>query len=83
MGLKNLRTEFLKLQTELDKKRAKALEEYNQEMTRINKVAGGEGQWRRKENIMMRRRSERRHTRYNPLESFPAHVLAFEKRSIL
>ncbi|PVH33062.1 hypothetical protein PAHAL_9G557700 [Panicum hallii] len=27
--------------TELDKKRAKALEEYNQEMTRINKVAGG------------------------------------------
>ena len=41
MGLKNLRTEFLKLQIELDKKRAKALEEYNQEMTRINKVAGG------------------------------------------
>ena len=40
MRLKNLRTE-LKLQTELDKKRAKALEEYNQEMTRINKVAGG------------------------------------------
>ncbi|PUZ42234.1 hypothetical protein GQ55_9G567800 [Panicum hallii var. hallii] len=28
-------------ETELDKKRAKALEEYNQEMTRINKVAGG------------------------------------------
>ncbi|TKV97500.1 hypothetical protein SEVIR_9G498600v4 [Setaria viridis] len=27
--------------TELDKKRAKALEEYNQEMTRINKIAGG------------------------------------------
>ncbi|CAN6290254.1 unnamed protein product [Urochloa humidicola] len=26
---------------ELDKKRAKALEEYNQEMTRINKIAGG------------------------------------------
>ncbi|KAL6867617.1 hypothetical protein ACP4OV_015641 [Aristida adscensionis] len=28
-------------ETELDKKRAKALEEYNQEMTRINKIAGG------------------------------------------
>ncbi|KAG0552235.1 hypothetical protein BDA96_01G491000 [Sorghum bicolor] len=27
--------------TELDRKRAKALEEYNQEMTRINKIAGG------------------------------------------
>ena len=40
MRLKNLRTE-LKLQIELDKKRAKTLEEYNQEMTRINKVAGG------------------------------------------
>jgi hypothetical protein len=30
-----------KLQVELDKKRAKTLAEYNQEMTRINKIAGG------------------------------------------
>jgi hypothetical protein len=29
------------LQVELDKKRAKTLAEYNQEMTRINKIAGG------------------------------------------
>ncbi|XP_066388507.1 remorin 1.4-like isoform X1 [Miscanthus floridulus] len=28
-------------ETELDRKRAKALEEYNQEMTRISKIAGG------------------------------------------
>ncbi|OEL33736.1 hypothetical protein BAE44_0005249 [Dichanthelium oligosanthes] len=28
-------------EAELDRKRAKALEEYNQEMTRINKIAGG------------------------------------------
>jgi hypothetical protein len=34
-------TELTKLQVELDKKRAKTLAEYNQEMTRINKIAGG------------------------------------------
>lgn len=41
VGLKKLKTELLKLQTELDRKRAKALEDDNQEMTRINKIAGG------------------------------------------
>jgi hypothetical protein len=39
--LRRLRAELLNLQTVLDRKRAKALEEYNQEMTRISKIAGG------------------------------------------
>lgn len=36
-----LKTELANLQKALDQKRAKALEEYSQEITRINKIAGG------------------------------------------
>ncbi|AQK52025.1 hypothetical protein ZEAMMB73_Zm00001d050147 [Zea mays] len=39
--MRRLRAELLNLQTELERKRAKALEEYNQDMTRINKIARG------------------------------------------
>jgi hypothetical protein len=39
--LRRLRAELLNLQTELDKNREKALEEYNLEMTRISKISGG------------------------------------------
>ena len=39
--MRRLRAELLNLQTELERKRAKALEEYNQDMTRINKISRG------------------------------------------